>query len=68
MSYKDFAAAAITKIEKDVRDKGESIVSDITFFGAIFFLDVRDRNNKVTAVKYSAAERIMSGYRKLVVG
>ena len=53
-------------IEKDTKERGEVITSDITFFGALYQLSVKKegsgRNKKVN---YSAAKTTLSGYRKI---
>lgn len=55
-------------IEKDTGQRGESIVSDIQFFGAIYSCRVKkDGEKRSKSVSYSAASSVMSGYRKITL-
>ncbi|GEM_PF-3358530 len=54
-------------IEKDTEERGEKIISDITFLGALYHLKVKKEGDKrAKTVKYSAAEKVMKGYRAIV--
>lgn len=54
-------------IEKDTNERGETIVSDITFIGALYHLKVKKEGDKrAKTIKYSAAESVMKGYRAIV--
>jgi hypothetical protein len=51
-------------ILSDTKSRGETIVSDITFFGALYRVKVKKEGDKrAKTVDYSAAEIVMEGYR-----
>jgi hypothetical protein len=53
-------------IENDTKQRGEIIVSDITFFGALYECRVKKQEQKKSkSVMYSAAESVMNGYRSI---
>ena len=53
-------------IESDTKERGETIVSYITFFAAIYQCRVKKEGDKKSkSVMYSAAEEIMDGYRQI---
>ena len=53
-------------IEKDTKKRGETIVSDISFFASIYQCEVKkEGDSKSKSVTYSAAENIMDGYRQI---
>lgn len=53
-------------IESDTKERGETIVSDITFFAAIYECRVKKEGEKKSkSVMYSAAESVMDGYREI---
>lgn len=55
-------------IQKDTKEKGEIITSDITFFGALYQCKVKkDGDKRSKTVNYSAAESVMNGYRAIKV-
>lgn len=55
-------------IENDTKERGETIVSDITFFAAIYECRVKKEGEKKSrSVMYSAAENVMDGYREIKV-
>ena len=56
-------------IEADTKERGETITSDITFFGALYQCSVKkEGDRRAKKVNYSAAENALSGYyRKIKV-
>ena len=53
-------------IESDTKERGETIVSDITFFAAIYECRVKKAGEKKSkSVMYSAAQSVMNGYRAI---
>jgi hypothetical protein len=55
-------------IESDTKERGEEIVSDISFFAAIYQCKVKKEGDKKSkTVVYSAAQSVMAGYRKINV-
>lgn len=56
-------------IKKDLKERGETPTSDITFFGAIYSLKVKKEGDKrAKTVIYSAyAQNVLSGYRAISV-
>lgn len=55
-------------IIKDTQERGETITSDITFFGALYQCKVKTENAKRSKkANYSAAENVMQGYREIRV-
>lgn len=55
-------------IKKDLKERGETPTSDITFFGAIYSLKVKKEGDKrAKTVTYSAAQNVLSGYRAISV-
>lgn len=54
-------------IEKDTKERGEQITGNIKFIGSIYFFMVKVDDKKARkTVKYSAAEIVMPGYRKII--
>ena len=55
-------------ITKDLKERGETPISNITFFGAIYSLKVKKEGGKrAKTVTYSAAQNVLSGYRAIPV-
>lgn len=55
-------------ITEDLKQRGETPFSSITFFGALYQLKVMKEGEKVSkTVTYSAAERLLKGYRKIQI-
>jgi len=53
-------------IENDTKKRGETIVSDISFFAAIYECCVKKEGEKISkSVMYSAAENVLDGYRQI---
>lgn len=53
-------------IIKDTKERGETITSSITFFGALYQCKVKTENEKRSkTVNYSAADKVMAGYRSI---
>lgn len=64
-TYKNFMEVAGDAILADVKERGETPLSNITFMMGIAQLQVRLPNGKKKKVNYSAAADPLHGYRKL---
>ncbi len=51
-------------IEKDTEERGEEIISSISFMARIYYLKVM-RNGKKYAINYSSATTLLNGYRPI---
>lgn len=57
----------INFILEDTQKRGETIVSGIKFFGALYQCKVKIEGRKTNkTVNYSAADNVLSGYRAIV--
>jgi len=55
-------------IMNDTKERGETIVSNIRFAGALYQLKVKiDGSERRKTVDYSAAAQVMKGYREIKV-
>lgn len=53
-------------IKEDTKKRGETITSDITFFGALYQCKVKtEKSTRNKTINYSAAESVMRGYRAI---
>ena len=53
-------------IRKDLKERGETPTSKVTFFGAIYELKVKKEGDKrAKTVTYSAAQNVLDGYRAI---
>jgi hypothetical protein len=54
-------------IRKDLKERGETPTSPVTFLGAVYMLKVKKEGEKrAKKVVYSAAENILNGYRAIL--
>lgn len=64
----DIRESHIDFIKQDTQKRGEIIISEIVFFGALYQLDVQNKTTgEITTIDYSAADNVMDGYRKIEV-
>lgn len=55
-------------IKKDLKERGEVPVSDVTFLGALYFFKVKKEGSKrARSVTYSAAKTLLRWYRPISV-